>query len=254
MKFLRSFLGRFWIKRRCCAVTDASGLQCTRETRVLGRYCWQHLPKVPFIVSALLGFGLKEIYHTIIPTAEARQIEATRHEIEKVTGSGSYCYLVPLCDESTGWVTLMLNHEGVNPLTNIDFVLINHTKLRQLPFKDLLPKFPVSPDDWAKFRRERDLEGEFERLREQAISRYHIPRSQKQVGLMLTRFLIPDSLAEQDLGVTIYSSSGVLNQRILLRKVGAKWKVSFRVYRIDDAGQRKTISEVVDHEVHLSEE
>jgi hypothetical protein len=83
IKSLPTLIRRSWSRRRCGAFSRSTNAQCKREIR-WRRYCWQHTPKVPLIfslVTLILGWGAKEIFHSVFPSPEKKATEESRKVI-----------------------------------------------------------------------------------------------------------------------------------------------------------------------------
>ena len=80
ISLLRELSKKYFRKRRCASIQN-EGKQCSRTTRFLGRYCWQHMPKAPLILTALLGLTTRELFHWAIPSEEKREIARSRDAV-----------------------------------------------------------------------------------------------------------------------------------------------------------------------------
>jgi hypothetical protein len=165
-----------------------------------------------------------------------------------VTGGDSYCYILPLIDESSGRTTFMLMHDGEYPVYNIYLTISDETKMATLPFNKLIPIGDMKKEEWETLNQERDVYAEFMQLRSTAISKFELPILTKGIGHTLVRFQIPKELNDQKYFVQIFSRNGIFNQEILCRRIDGLWRNSFRI-TTKSLTNNKTI--ILKEQIHL---
>jgi len=161
--------------------------------------------------------------------------------LDSVTGGDSYCYIMPLT-ENSGWTTLMLKHEGDNPLYDISVKVLNLSKLTELPFDKIRPPMrgEMKKEEWQALMREKDYFGNFSQLTEKATFRLELSILTPTMGYQFERFLLPKETLEQKYLVQIWSRNGSFSQTIRFRQINGQWGYSMRVKR-NSGGDKKSI-------------
>ena len=146
-----------------------------------------------------------------------------------ITGGDSYCYVLPLVDESSGRGTFMLAHQGKYPLYDISVILCDETKIKTFRFEKLVSLEDMTEEKWESLNQERDLYTEFMNLKEKATDRYEIGTLPSGTSHNLTYIHIPKELPEQEFHVQIFTRNGVFYQTILYRRVHGLWRHSMKI-------------------------
>jgi len=152
--------------------------------------------------------------------------------LSSVTGGDSFCFVLPLIDESSGRTTFLLQHEGNYPIYDISITVTDETKMGGLPFSRIFPIGDLTMEEWKKLKNNRDLQGEFLSLREKAINRFELSILTPNTGYEISRFQLAKELNEQKYHVQIFTRGGKFNQAIKMRRINGLWEQSFQVTRV----------------------
>jgi hypothetical protein len=158
-----------------------------------------------------------------------------------VTGGDSFCYVMPIVDDSSGRTTLMLMHQGNFPVYNISLRVLDLTKMEILPFDNLFPKNNMSKQEWETLMKKRDIQSEFNSLREKATMRLELSILIPGSAYEFARFRIPNELNEQKYLVHIFTRNAKLSQNIIYRRIKGLWRRSMRVSRDIGGGKNHVI-------------
>ncbi|MCX5885093.1 MAG: hypothetical protein NT096_04135 [Proteobacteria bacterium] len=135
----------------------------------------------------------------------------------------------------------MLVHEGNFPVYNISLKILDLTKMEALPFDKLFPKGDMTKEEWEALMKERDIQGEFNSLREKATIRLELSILIPGSAYEFARFQIPYELNEQKYLVQIFSRNAKLSQTIIYRRIKGLWRRSMRVSRDIGSGNKNVI-------------
>ena len=171
-----------------------------------------------------------------------------------VTGGDSYSYIMPLVDQSSGWTTFMLMHDGDYPVYDISVTILDLTKMETLPFDKVFPKGDMIKEDWEALMMKRDLLGEFLRLREKATFRLELSILTPGTAHQFARFQLPKENDEQRYLVSIFSRGGKFNQTLIHRRINGQWRNSMRISR-DSGSDNKSIvlQEIIHPEIPIND-
>lgn len=167
------------------------------------------------------------------------------------TGGDSYCYIFPMFDEMSQWLTMMLFHEGKYPLYDVELQIVDITGRTKLPFKELYDQITEShkEDDKVGRNRQRDLHGEMMQLLSQTRKVKTIGTFLPNTGLEVLRIPWPQDDIQEYL-IKIFSRSLYITQIIKAKRFQDRWKFSYRVFK-KGQGKSMMIKEVLDPEVDL---
>jgi hypothetical protein len=167
------------------------------------------------------------------------------------TGGDSYCYISPMFDEMSQWLTMMLHHKGKYPLYDVVLQVQDITGNTRLPFKELYDEITEShkEDDKVGRNRQRDLHGELMKLLSQNRKVITIGTFLPNTGLEVLRIPWPTGDIQEYL-INVFSRSAHFTQIIKAKKIRGRWVFSYRVFK-KGQGKSMMLTEVLNPEVEL---
>lgn len=188
-----------------------------------------------------------------INTLSELNIDLSKELMAYTTGGDSHCYILPMFDEISQWLTMMLNHEGKYPLYDVELQIQDTTGTARLPLKELYDEITEShkQDDKVGMNRQRDLFGEVNKLLSQTKKIIKIGTFLPNTNLEVLRIPWPTGDTQEYL-IRIFSRSAYITQIIKAKKSGGHWNLSYRVYN-EGRGKRMMVKEVIDPKVDLPE-
>lgn len=172
------------------------------------------------------------------------------------TGGDGYCFLLPMLDANRQ--KFILNRVGKYPIYNVEVVITDEMKVKDLPFDEITK--PLSEliarkapkEEWDKLYRERDFFAEFSSLRSKAQTKIDVPVLLPGRAVIITLpYVVPEKAEELKYSIDIYSLNGNVRQIVRYLLKDGKWKMSFRAMKNEGGHDTKILQEGGDRDVPL---
>ena len=180
-----------------------------------------------------------------------QNVDLSKELMAYTTGGDSHCYIFPMFDEVSQWLTMMLFHEGKYPLYDVELQIDDITGKARLHLKELYAEIIEShkEDDKIGRERQRDLMGEVNKLLSQTKVVKNIGTFLPNTGLEVLRIPWPKGDIQEYI-IRIYARNSYITQNIKAKKSQGAWKYSYRVSK-QAQGKSVIVKEFLTPEVDL---
>ncbi len=180
-----------------------------------------------------------------------QNVDLSKELMAYTTGGDSHCYILPMFDEVSQWLTMMLFHEGKYPLYDVELQIDDITEKARLPLKKLYDEIIEShkEDDKIGRKRQRDLMGEVNKLLSRVKVVNNIGTFLPSTSLEVLRIPWPKGNIQEYL-IRIHTRNSYITQNIKAKKSQGYWKYSYRVSK-QAQGKSIIVKEIQTPEVDL---
>jgi len=174
--------------------------------------------------------------------------ELTKSTLNSVTGGDSYCYVMPLLDRSKNVGTFLLQHRGNYPIHNVDIFIRDRSAFANFP-PTPKPRDQMSPKDWEDLLKVRDLGAEFDALARRTDRTINIGTFVPGTARSITTYTLS---AMPKYFIRIFALNGIIEQEIVIKKIGEDWRFSTRAIQTLLGERPKVVWESIHPEIPLT--
>jgi hypothetical protein len=165
-----------------------------------------------------------------------------------VTGGESYCYVMPLLDQSKDTIEFMVFQRGNYPILNVKVWINDVAAFEEFPFTEK-PRDQMSRDDWEELMKRRDLKEEYDVLKRKTS--LFIDVGAIVPGTVTTIGVRPLS-ARPHYFIRIFALNGIVEQEIVAKKTEGDWGFSSRATQTLLGSRPKVVWENINPKIPLT--